>query len=128
MPDANALPGNGLPDGAVPVEEQNQAAISDAVADERKRIKTVASEASHTRTKAMYVGWIVGVVALIVLLVFIIANLTSVEINFLFAKVELPVGIAILIAAIIGALITAALGGARILQLNRVLKKAGKKK
>ncbi|WP_347954423.1 LapA family protein [Gordonia aichiensis] len=100
--------------------------LSDRLADERHKIHQAVADVSRTRTRATYVAWVIGVVALIVLLVFIVANLDNVEINLLFGKLDLPIGVAVLVAAIVGALITAALGGARILQLNRVLKKAGK--
>ncbi|MGB6040037.1 MAG: lipopolysaccharide assembly protein LapA domain-containing protein [Gordonia sp. (in: high G+C Gram-positive bacteria)] len=123
-PDDNADSANYPPAAAQPDAASFDDAITHAVAGERDRIKQVTKQSSHTRAGFMYVGWIVGVVALILLLVFIVANQDSVAVNFLFGTVELPVGVTVLVAAIIGALITGALGAARIIQLNRALKKA----
>ncbi|NLG45615.1 lipopolysaccharide assembly LapA domain-containing protein [Gordonia sp. (in: high G+C Gram-positive bacteria)] len=100
--------------------------LHEEIDEERRRLRKAVEDVSRTRTRATYVAWVVGVIAMILLLVFIVANLENVEVNVLFGKIDLPVGVAMLVAAIIGSLITAALGGARILQLNRVVKQAGK--
>lgn len=94
--------------------------------DSRHRIHTAIDQVAHTRTRATYISWLIGVVILILLLIFIVANLETARINFLFAEVELPVGVIVLVAAIFGALITGLLGGARMFQLNQALKKAKK--
>lgn len=110
-PDDN--PGGGTDDAGRPNTDRDPAAEA-------------LSAVSGTRTQATYVGWIVGVLITILLIVFIVMNLNSVQVDLVFFKTDLPIGVSILIAAIAGALITALIGGARIVQLNRALKKAGK--
>ena len=81
---------------------------------------------AHTRTRATYIGWIIGILVTILLLIFILQNLNKQEIHFFNLTADVPVGISLLIAAIAGALITALLSGARIVQVNRALKKANR--
>jgi uncharacterized integral membrane protein len=76
-----------------------------------------------TRTAAAWWGLIVGSLILIVLLVFITQNLDPTPINFLGWKWNAPVGVAFLVAAICGSLITVLTGAARMLQLRRAAKK-----
>lgn len=64
---------------------------------------------------------IVGLVVLILLLIFILENLHSVRVSFLGANGRLPLGVALLLAAIAGAAILALLGVLRILQLRITL-------
>jgi len=66
---------------------------------------------------------IVGVLALIVLVIFIIQNADAVKISFLGAQVRLSLAVALLIAAIAGALLMAAAGTARITQLRMVMRR-----
>ena len=56
---------------------------------------------------------------LIVLLVFILENTQSVKISFFGASGHLPLGVALLLAAIGGALLLGIIGAARIVQLRR---------
>ncbi|MEV0719036.1 lipopolysaccharide assembly protein LapA domain-containing protein [Asanoa sp. NPDC050611] len=77
------------------------------------------------RTKISY-SWIillVGVLLLAFLLVFVLQNLDSVRIHFLTADFTMPLGVALLLAAIGGALIAAVPFSARILQLRRATRK-----
>lgn len=105
-----------------------------SAADERHRrehqalgdVKREAGKVAHTRSRATYVGWIVGIVVTIILLVFILRNQESQEIDLVFVKVHLPVGISLLIAALLGAIITVAVTGARVVQLRRALNKVEK--
>ncbi len=60
---------------------------------------------------------------LILLLVFILENTESVTINFLGASGRLGLGLALLAAAVAGALIVAILGVARIAQLRKLRKR-----
>jgi uncharacterized integral membrane protein len=59
---------------------------------------------------------VVGVVALLVILVFILQNLQSVQVCFLTFHYHLPLAIALLFAVILGAVIVLAFGGGRIMQ------------
>ena len=65
-----------------------------------------------------------GVLALIVLVIFIAQNARAVKLSFLGAQVRLSVGVALLLAAIAGALLMAAAGTARITQLRWGIRRA----
>ncbi|PRX49361.1 putative integral membrane protein [Prauserella shujinwangii] len=86
------------------------------VADERGHGRDVVS---RTRTSAIWVTAIVGTVLLVFLLVFILQNQTSVTVTFLGFSGSIPLGVALLFAAVGGALLVAFLGAARVLQLRR---------
>jgi uncharacterized integral membrane protein len=68
-------------------------------------------------------GLIVGVAVLIVVLIFIIQNTHAVNISFLGAHLHLSLAVALLLAAIAGALLMAAAGTARITQLRLALRR-----
>jgi uncharacterized integral membrane protein len=74
----------------------------------------------HTRLSGAWTAVVIGLIALVLILVFILQNLQSVEISFLVFHGHLPLAIALLFAVILGATIVLAFGGARILQLRRV--------
>jgi uncharacterized integral membrane protein len=76
-----------------------------------------------TRAAATWWALIVGSLVLIVLLVFIAQNLDPVTLHFLGLQWDAPKGVAILVAAICGSLITVMSGGVRMLQLRRAAKK-----
>jgi lipopolysaccharide assembly protein A len=76
-----------------------------------------------TRIASIRIGLIVGVGALILLMIFIIQNTHTVHISFLGAHASLSLAIALLIAAIAGALVMAAAGTARITQLRRTMRR-----
>lgn len=77
----------------------------------------------HTRTAGTWAAVVVATVALIVLLVFILQNLQTTSVTFLGLTGDLPVGVALLLAAAIGGLLVALVGAARILQLRRTARK-----
>lgn len=72
-----------------------------------------------SRTNAAMWFSILGAIVLAILLVFILQNLDQVPIEFLGLSGEVPVGVALLLAAIAGGLIVAIAAGLRILQLRR---------
>lgn len=78
---------------------------------ERKLGRTLAS--------GLWAGLIVAAIVLIFLLVFILQNLESVEIHFLMFTGSVPIGVALLLAAIAGILVVAVPGVARMIQLRR---------
>src|ERR1700738_4831565 len=78
----------------------------------------------RTRLSGAWTALVVGVVALLVILVFILQNLQSVELYFLTFHGHLPLAIALLFAVILGAVIVLAFGGGRILQLRLVARRA----
>ena len=81
------------------------------------------SAVKFTRAAALWSALITGFVILIVLLVFIMQNTESTSINFFGWEWNLPVGVAILLAAVCGGLLTVAVGTARIVQLRRAAKR-----
>lgn len=66
---------------------------------------------------------IAGFLILILLLIFITQNTTSTPFQFLGWHWNLPLGVAILLAAVVGGLLTVTVGTARMLQLRRAAKK-----
>jgi uncharacterized integral membrane protein len=76
-----------------------------------------------TRAGALWSALIVGFLILIVLLIFIAQNTDSASFHFLGWNWSLPLGVAILLAAVLGGLITTMAGAARIVQLRRAAKK-----
>lgn len=76
-----------------------------------------------TRAGALWSSLIAGFVILILLLIFITQNTTPTEFQFLGWHWSQPKGVAILLAAVVGGLITVAAGTARILQLRRAAKR-----
>lgn len=76
-----------------------------------------------TRAAALWTALIVGFLILIVLLIFIAQNTDSQTFHFLGWNWSLPLGVAILLAAVLGGLITVLSGAVRIVQLRRAAKK-----
>ncbi len=77
----------------------------------------------RTRTGAAHASVISGVIVLVLLLVFILENMRSVKISYFGASGHLPLGIAVLLAAVGGALLVGIVGTARITQLRRHAKR-----
>ena len=71
----------------------------------------------------MRTGLIAGTAALIVVMIFIIQNAHAVNITFLGAHLHLSLAVALLLAAVAGALVMAAAGTARITQLRRIMRR-----
>jgi len=76
-----------------------------------------------TRAGALWSALIGGFLTLILLLIFIAQNTTSTPFQFFGWHWSLQLGVAILLAAVAGGLLTVAVGTARIIQLRRVAKK-----
>jgi uncharacterized integral membrane protein len=81
------------------------------------------SAVKFTRAASLWTSLTAGFLILIVLLVFITQNTTSAQFAFLGWRWSLPLGVAILLAAVCGGLITVLAGTARIYQLRRAAKK-----
>jgi uncharacterized integral membrane protein len=73
----------------------------------------------RTRTSAAFQGFVAGAVVLILLLIFILENTQSVKVSYFGASGHVPLGVALLLAAVGGALIVGILGAARIAQVRR---------
>jgi putative membrane protein len=81
----------------------------------------------RTRLSGAWTAVVVGLVALVVILVFVLKNQQSVEVTFLMFNGHLPLAVALLFALILGAVIVFAFGAARILQLRMVAGRARRK-
>jgi uncharacterized integral membrane protein len=76
-----------------------------------------------SKTGYAWSGLVSGAVILIVLLIFILQNLETIQVSLFFWDFGLPTGVAVLLSALGGALVMALVGGARIIQLRRVAKR-----
>ncbi len=76
-----------------------------------------------TRTARAHTALIAGAIVLILLLVFILENTESVKVSYFGAGFHLPLGVALLLAAIGGALLVGIVGTARIVQLRRTVRR-----
>jgi uncharacterized integral membrane protein len=93
-------------------------------ADPAKKGKGHAEPAiGFTRAGALWTALIVGFLILILLLIFIAQNTADTAFTFVGMHWTLPLGVAILLAAVGGGLLTVAVGTARIIQLRRAAKK-----
>jgi uncharacterized integral membrane protein len=81
----------------------------------------------RTRLSGAWTALVIGILALVVILVFILQNLQSVELSFLAFHGRLPLAVALLFAVILGAVIVMAFGGARIVQLRIVARRPGRR-
>lgn len=81
------------------------------------------SAVKFTRTASVWTSLTLGFLILIVLLVFITQNTESGQFAFLGWRWSLPLGVAMLLAAVCGGLITVLAGTARMYQLRRAAKK-----
>ena len=72
----------------------------------------------RTRTAGLWIASVLFAVVLLLLLIFILQNGQRAEISFFGAHAHLPVGVALLLAAVFGILLVALPGTARIVQLR----------
>ena len=72
----------------------------------------------HTRTGAAWMAVITGLVLTLLMLVFILQNGDRVPMKFLWMDFSVPLGVGLLLAGVIGALIVVSLGVARLVQLR----------
>jgi uncharacterized integral membrane protein len=77
----------------------------------------------HTRLSGAWAAVVAGAVVLILLLIFILQNSNTVQVNYLGAHGHLGLGVALLFAAVAGILLTALAGSARIMQLRGTARK-----
>lgn len=80
-------------------------------------------DVKFTRAAALWSSLIAGFLILIVLLTFIAQNTASADFTFLSWHWTLPLGVAILLAAVAGGLFTGLVSAARMFQLRRAAKK-----
>ena len=85
--------------------------------------KPAKPEVKKTVAGGTWAALIVGALLLIALLVFILQNQQQVELNLLSWTFQFPAGIGYLFSAITGALIMSLVGGVRMLELRRQVRK-----
>jgi uncharacterized integral membrane protein len=77
----------------------------------------------RTRTGAAWFGICVAALLFVVLIVFMLQNTRSTEVRFLWLEGTLPLALALLIAGVGAAIVTMAVGAARITQLRRLTRR-----
>lgn len=76
-----------------------------------------------TRTSAIWFGVWAGVMALILLIIFIAQNTGNVRLSFLWMEGQISLALAMLVAGVCGALIAMAVAAARIIQLRKLVRR-----
>jgi uncharacterized integral membrane protein len=111
------------PQPRTPPPASSRGTPADPTATPAEYLLAPQSAVKFTRAAALWSALIAGFAILILLLVFILQNTDSATIHFFVWEWNLPVGVAILLAAVCGGLLTVAAGTARIIQLRRAAKK-----
>lgn len=83
----------------------------------------VQAKPPRTRTSTAFSGFVAGAIVLVLLLVFILENTQSVEVSYFGVSGHIALGVALLLAAVGGALLVGLLGLARIAQVRRHTKR-----
>ncbi|MEE1619472.1 LapA family protein [Brachybacterium sp. J153] len=78
------------------------------------------------KTAGMWIGLILGAVVLVLLLIFVIQNNVTARFQYFGAEFDLPLGVAMLLAAIAGALVMALVGSVRMIQMSWTIRKLRK--
>lgn len=107
--------------GLLPVEATGQ----DGPTVPTKGRPSTPGKVSRSRSGGVWTGVIASAVVLLFLLIFILQNLTAVQLNFLWMSGGVPVGVALLFAAIGGVLLVALPGAVRIMQLRKAARRGG---
>ena len=94
----------------------------------RARVHAAESKGDHPRTvtsptriSGTWAGIIVGALVLVLLLVFVLQNTKAVKVSFFTANGDIPLGVALIFAAIGGVLLAAVAASLRIMQIRRRL-------
>ncbi|MFC0082549.1 DUF1049 domain-containing protein [Aciditerrimonas ferrireducens] len=84
------------------------------------------TEVPSTKTATTWAVVAGALVVLVVVLVFILQNLHDATTQFFSAKWTIPLGVDLLLAAVLGGLVVALVGTLRILQLRRLARRRGR--
>jgi uncharacterized integral membrane protein len=106
----------GEPPGAIPPFEAAPAAAA----------TPAAAPIPRTRVSSLYVALVCSLLVLVLLLVFILENTRRIPITFFGATGKLPVGVALLLSAVAGALVFGVVASVRIVQLRRRVRQASR--
>ncbi|MGA7833852.1 MAG: lipopolysaccharide assembly protein LapA domain-containing protein [Acidimicrobiales bacterium] len=77
----------------------------------------------HTRTSAAWVGIVVAIIFGVALIDFIAQNTHDVQVNFFSVNGQIPVAVALLVAALSGAIVVVAVGVGRVAQLRLTMRR-----
>ncbi len=80
-------------------------------------------EVPRTRTSSAWVAAAAGALLVLLMLVFILQNGDRVRMHFLWMDFTLPLGVALLLSGVVGALILVVVGSGRMLQLRLVARR-----
>jgi len=129
-PPAPDQPGPGLPQEqslAQPEVRPEQAAAEPGAPVQPAPSAGPAAPAQHvvrrTRLGGVWVASVLFALVLLLLLIFILQNGAKVDIKFFGANGHLPLGVALLLAAVLGVLLVVLPGSARIIQLRRTARR-----
>lgn len=81
---------------------------------------------TRTRTSTVWTAVVALVASLVLVIIFILQNLQDVSVSFLVFHGQIPLGVALLVAATLGGVIVLAAGTARIVQLRRTRRRRGR--
>jgi uncharacterized integral membrane protein len=126
--DGRTAPGYGDPaaDATAPPQAYGSANQEETTAPPTTT-RTPEKVPARTRVSGLWVASISAVVVLLLLLIFILQNGDRVKINIFGANPTLPLGVALLLAAVLGALLVALIGAARVVQLRHTTRRMAKK-
>jgi uncharacterized integral membrane protein len=132
-PPTGAIPGAGVPDAGVPSAQTEQPApVTEPPAQAAPPAPAQAAPShaadpslkiKHTRTSGLWVAVGFFAVILLLLLIFILQNGRTVDVSYMGAHGHLPLGVAMLLAAVGGVLLVVLAGAARIAQLRTVTRR-----
>ncbi|MCZ4326797.1 LapA family protein [Brachybacterium paraconglomeratum] len=78
------------------------------------------------KTASTWIALILGAIVLVLLLIFVIQNNQTAGFEYFSAQFDLPLGVAMLLAAIAGALVMALVGSVRMIQMGWTIRKLRK--
>ena len=128
-PRADAPRPDAAPDASAPRPEDTAAtaptgrrAAGRPAAEEPADVPT----SSGGKTATTWIALILGAIVLVLLLIFVIQNNVSARFQYFGAEFDLPLGVAMLLAAIAGALVMALVGSVRMIQMGWTIRKLRK--
>ncbi|WP_226832130.1 lipopolysaccharide assembly LapA domain-containing protein [Brachybacterium sp. FME24] len=87
---------------------------------------SLAPTSSGGKTAGVWISLILGAIVLVLLLIFVIQNSETAGFEYFNATFDLPLGVAMLLAAIAGALVMALVGSVRMIQMSWTIRKMRK--
>ncbi|MGO1285805.1 MAG: LapA family protein [Brachybacterium sp.] len=125
--------GAGRPDSPAPESPADpEAPVTGRRAAERPQEPEPGTEAVEPvgggggKTAGMWIGLILGAIILVMLLIFVLQNNQTAGFQYFATEFDLPLGIAMLLAAIAGALVMALVGSVRMMQMSWTIRKLRK--